>query len=70
MILEKKGLGCSSVVQHLPSKHEALGSIPSAEKEEKKKSISDILVCFNFPPSLLLEKLICMNKTSHQGQPK
>jgi hypothetical protein len=31
------GLGCSSVVQRLPSMREALGSIPAPKKKEKTK---------------------------------
>jgi len=32
-----RGWGFSSVVEHLPSKHKALGSVPSSEKKRKKK---------------------------------
>jgi len=40
------GWGFSSVVEHLPRKHKALGSVPSSEKKnqkKKKKDLSDIL---------------------------
>lgn len=33
-----KVLGCNSVVENLPSKHEALGSIVSATEKKKKKT--------------------------------
>jgi len=31
------GWGFSSVVEHLPSKHKAVGSVPSSEKKKEKK---------------------------------
>jgi hypothetical protein len=31
------GWGCSSVAEHLPSIHEARGSVPSTTKKKKKK---------------------------------
>jgi hypothetical protein len=34
---ENTGLGCSSMVQHLPSMREALGSIPAPKKKRQKK---------------------------------
>jgi len=38
-----KGWGFSSVVEHLPSKRKALGSVPSSEKKkEKKKEFTNI----------------------------
>jgi hypothetical protein len=36
-IKQKEGLGCSSVVQRLPSMHEALGSISAPKKKRQKK---------------------------------
>jgi len=33
----RRGWGFSSVVEHLPSKRKALGSVPSSEKVRKKK---------------------------------
>jgi hypothetical protein len=35
------GLGYSSIVEHLPGRHQALGSIPSTAKSKQKKN-SDI----------------------------
>jgi hypothetical protein len=32
------GLGCSSVIEHLPSMHEALGSIPGTKKRKDQKT--------------------------------
>jgi len=41
------GWGCSSVVECLPSKRKALGSVPSSEKKKKKKKNWSILYfCF------------------------
>jgi len=34
---EKRGWGFSSVVERLPRKRKALGSVPSSEKKEPKK---------------------------------
>jgi hypothetical protein len=34
---QRRGLGCSLVVQHLPSIHKALGSIPAPKKKRQKK---------------------------------
>jgi len=34
---EKLGWGFNSVVERLPSKRKALGSVPSSEKKEKKR---------------------------------
>jgi hypothetical protein len=36
--ISKRGLGCSSVVQSLPSMREALASIPAPKKKRQKKT--------------------------------
>jgi hypothetical protein len=36
-ITQDRGWGFSSVVEHLPSKHKALGLVLSPEREKKKK---------------------------------
>ena len=33
---ERRGLGCSFLIEHLPSVDKALGSSPNAEKKEKE----------------------------------
>jgi hypothetical protein len=35
-----EGLGFNSVVQHLPSKHKALGLVPNPQKKEKRRKKS------------------------------
>jgi len=44
------GWGFSSVVERLPRKHKALGSVPSSEKKKPKKK-KNPLFCLGIPPS-------------------
>jgi len=52
VFLKKINLGFSSVVERLPSKRKAPGSVPSSEQKEKKRKKKKKINLFPFWPSV------------------